>query len=201
MTATPQAMPMRATLYWQPGRSCALLVTAALVLLATTGAHAATSAEQLAGTTIRMCTAYELGFNTPDSEDWVAGETTWARGDTGLSGFDVDLRELIWPDTIDYTVTIESSYNQCLWLTRNGTYDVAWAPYSVTATRESCIQDECVDPVRGESATLTASCCIDYGRVLMTSGVSLMIRSDYLPPPPSTIAALGVALVSPTLVQ
>lgn len=155
----------------------------------------------LAGTTVRMCTAAEVGFNEAPGGSYPPVGATYARGDPNLVGYDADLRDIVWPADVNYTVTISASYNHCLWQMRAGLFEMAWAPYAVTHHRESCDVEVCETVPEGEIATLAASCCIDYGTGHLSGyGVAIVLRAGFGRSATSS-GAVASALLSPRLVN
>lgn len=85
-------------------------------------------------------------------------------------------------------------------LTRNGSYDIGWAPFSTTLERERC-DSSCATIYDDRIAGVAESCCIDFGRTIMKDGISVMMLKSDVPAPKSTLTSLAEALVAPTLVN
>ena len=85
-----------------------------------------------------------------------------------------------------------------MWLA--GVYDAGWAPFTVTAARESCTET-CSHPVAGQLAPQTASCCVDFGTPLLASGVAALVSKAALPAQRSTIMTIAQAVLGPRIVN
>ena len=177
------------------------MILALLLTSASTFSHAQT---------LKLCVVLESGFTMlKDPETAVSNVTS----DSQLVGYEVSLRQLLLTKNlrISYTVTV-MGYAECQVCTRLGEYDIGWAHFYHSASRERCqvgnadcqvtsateVQSMLLDP----SVDWTPyRCCVDYFHSPMSGQENSLVIVSKIGEPASFFSAIFNIFVEPFFVN